>query len=61
MKDKIDLDSLCIEITSDMVLECAKKISESNPTKKKKIMKQMLKDLIQDQFSENAKSRLETK
>jgi len=61
MKDKIDLDSLCIEITSDMVLECAKKISESNPTKKKKIMKQMLKDLIQDQFSENAKSKLETK
>ena len=61
MKDKIDVDSLCIEITSDMVLECAKKISESNPTKKKKIMKQMLKDLIQDQFSENAKSKLETK
>jgi len=61
MKDKIDLDSLCIEITSDMMLECAKKISESNPTKKKKIMKQMLKDLIQDQFSENAKSKLETK
>jgi hypothetical protein len=55
-KNKINLDSLCVEITSDMISEMAKKSSNVGPKEKKKIMKDMLKDLISAQLSENGKT-----